>query len=437
MRGFLIVLWLAGSLLAQPPDSSSRRLQRARRILAERHEHLVDYVCSQTVDRHYFKHRHAASGKVSCNDLVALSEKDLELEATDRLRLDVKLSQREEIGSWAGSQFSERSIFDLVGGGGYQTGALGTTISDVFLNDGASYRYVGDATSDGTKLSQYSYQVPIPASHLQIWSGNHWILAPFSGSFWLNMESAELSRITIESSELPEKSGGCLTSTTVDYRMVSAGSGKFLLPVKSTTRMVSFGGRETHISAAYAACREYQGEATIHFDDLPGGVEIKAAAAPPLPLPPGLPLSLALAEPIDTDTAAAGDIVRAKLRGAVHDPKTKTILIPKGGIVQARIVRIYHALSSPSRWEISLILERLHGTGQPIHAKPESQEPLSVGDVMHGTVVSHSSAQVLAVRAAQSLLVADLLFITDQKHYRVPAGYATDWVTVEPSPSAR
>ena len=44
-------------------------------------------------------------------------------------------------------------------------------------------------------------------------------------------------------------------------------------------------------------------------------------------LPEGLSLSLELTERIDTSTAAAGDVVSAKITHAIRDPKSKATLI--------------------------------------------------------------------------------------------------------------
>jgi type IV secretory pathway VirB10-like protein len=53
---------------------------------------------------------------------------------------------------------------------------------------------------------------------------------------------------------------------------------------------------------------------------------------------------LALEEPIDSDTAAAGDTVAAQVTSAVRENASRTVIIPAGSKVQCRVVRMEHRL---------------------------------------------------------------------------------------------
>jgi len=430
----LAVMVSAAVLFGQAPPDPNQRLIQARRMLVERHARLPDYVCVQTVDRQYFKHRNTSSSNASCDRIRTLGSEDLVLEATDRLRLDLKLSQGREIGSWSGSRFSSRSVFDLIGGGPYETGMLGTLISDVFLNGGAAYRYCGEQTSGGSRLFQYDYEVPLEASHYQIKSGPGWAPAAFSGAFWLDGDSLELRRLKAQSTDLPPESGACEFATTVDYQMARAGSGAFLLPSKSSMRTVLNDGREVQLNAVYSGCRQYRGEATIRFDEAAGGDEVKPAAKAALPAK-GLVISLALAEPIDSDTAAAGDLVKAKVRWAVRDPKRKSVLIPAGATAEIRIVQMWHALGKSPHFAISLVLEQVEIAGAPVPLYAAAERRATLGDsgVLPRTVdVAPFTGSRTALPASKLSLVNKLVFVTRQGHCRIPAGYLTDWITIAP-----
>jgi hypothetical protein len=182
-------------------------------------------------------------------------------------------------------------------------------------------------------------------------------------------------------------------------------------------RMVMTDATETRTTAVYSGCREYHGEATIRFDNAPAAGEVKAAAVPSGPLPAGLSLSLALTSPIDTDTAAAGDIVTARLRKPVHI--AKEVLVPVGATVEGRIVQMQHWLEKPRRFTVCLMLEKLEvrGVATPLYAK------LSREDESRG---------VHLPPWGQSPLAAALVFTTDKTRHIVPAGYQTNWVTVTP-----
>lgn len=118
-------------------------LAKARGILADRARRLPDYTCVQTVDRQYFvrSHPHKRRPETPCAQVAMedrLKPRELVLAATDRLRLDVKVSHQAEIGVWAGApQFGPDSVFSLIGGGPYSTGMLGTLIAELFSKTAA------------------------------------------------------------------------------------------------------------------------------------------------------------------------------------------------------------------------------------------------------------------------------------------------------------
>src|ERR1035438_8645450 len=146
--------------------------------------------------------------------------------------------------------------------------------------------------------------------------------------------------------------GTAIWDVSVEYQKVPVGTGEFLLPLRSAMRMVMTDATETRTTAVYSGCREYHGEATIRFDDAAVAGEVQAAASPTVPLPGSLSLSLALTSPIDTDTAAAGDIVTARLGKPVH--MAKEVLVPAGATVEGRIVQMQHWLEKPRHFTISL-----------------------------------------------------------------------------------
>jgi hypothetical protein len=131
------------------------------------------------------------------------------------------------------------------------------------------------------------------------------------------------------------------------------------LPQQSSLNVTMQDAREGHGTAVYSACHEYRGEAIIHFDDVPATADTKALTAAAPPLPAGLRFLLALTEHLDTDVLAVGDIVRAKIRKGIHDPHSKTLLVPPGTIVQCRILQMRLSLASPRHLAIAVQLENL------------------------------------------------------------------------------
>src|SRR5665213_3538686 len=115
---------------------------------------------------------------------------------------------------------------------------------------------------------------------------------------------------------------------------------------------------------------------------------------------------MALIEPIDTDTAAAGDIVRARIRRAVQYPHSKLTLVQPGAIVQGRIIQMQHSFGTPRHFTIAIQLEALQANGitAPLYAR----------------VVASTSKGIFLSPLGQSPLAAAFPFVTNKNRYRVP-----------------
>jgi hypothetical protein len=409
---------MAVIVAAQQTINPEERLLRARDLLAHRDQRLPDYACVQTVDRYYFTRRLREYPTPSCDQIRSLGGEGIEMRSSDRLRLDLKISDGSEIGSWKDSQFTSADIFAFIGGGPYGTGAMGALISDIFLTGGASYQYIGAETDSANALVAYDFEVPLTSSHYQVKSGSKFVLTGFHGTFWLDTDSLEPARLRIETDELPAETGGCSAVTTIQYRKVQVGTGTFLVPWKSSIKMLMRDETETEVTAVYSECREYHAETTIRFDTnaVAGEAKTRALSAP---VPEGVPFSVALTNPIDTNKAAAGDIVMAKIRKPGRDSRSQAILLPAGAVVHGRIIQMQHWLGKPRHFNISIQLERVEigGVSKPLYAK----------------VIASPSKQIFLSPIGQDPLVAAFPFMTENGRYVVPVGWESHWITV-PAP---
>ena len=425
-----IFLALAGVLCAQSPPDPTDVLAHARDNLLERRNRLPNYTCVQTVDRRYMVRSAPPQLVPSCSQMreSAKNAGVREVYLTDRLHLDVKVSHGIEIGSWAGaSQFDSRSIFDLVGKGPFGTGALGTFLTDIFTEGSASFEYDGEKPAGSTKLFEYSFRVPISTSHYSVQVGHDWDTLAYDGLLRIDPQSFDLKYLLVRVSELPRESETCEAVTSVEYDRVQMGTGNFLLPQQSRLHILMSDGSESDIATTYAGCREYHSEATIHFGDEPVAIKTgqKADAEASVVLPAGLPVSLVLAAPIDTDTAAAGDVVIEKVRKAVRVHRSSEVLIPEGATVRGRIIRMRHWLVSPRRFEIAIRLETWEagGLSMPIYAKPATDYE-SVNSRLHRRM------PIVLPPAGQPASVATCAFASSGDRYVVPRGFASSWITI-------
>jgi hypothetical protein len=198
-----------------------------------------------------------------------------------------------------------------------------------------------------------------------------WTATSYDGELWIDPDSFDLRRISVRTSELSPETKACETAMIADYARVRFQTGDFLIPQHSVFHILMRDTQETEITYSYSSCREYRGRSTLSFADAPmkSATEAKTPRVPKS-LPAGLSVTLAFTAPIDTDTAAAGDGVVAKVRKAVRDPRSKEVLIPAGVTVQGRIIEMRHWLAAPAYFLIGILLETvdINGISSPFYA---------------------------------------------------------------------
>ncbi|MBZ5590629.1 MAG: hypothetical protein LAP39_00220 [Acidobacteriia bacterium] len=422
---------VAGALCAQSAPDPTDVLAHARDRLVDRSERLPNYTCVQTVNRKYFRRPKQAQPVPACSEveLGVRPAYPLQLYMADRLRLDVKVSRGNEIGSWAGaSQFDSKSIFDLVGGGPFGTGALGTFLSDIFTGGAARFEFDGERPVDDATLYQYGFRVPLSASHYLVHAGHDWQPVAYDGMVRIDPHSFDLRHLLVHTSELPFEAETCEAATNVDYERVRMSTGDFLLPQQSQLHIIMTANYETDTTTTYSGCREYHGEATIRFGDEPPATATgqKTKTADPLTIPAGLPVSLTLTAPIDTDIAAAGDLVVEKVRKPVRAHGSDKVLIPAGAAVRARIIRMQHWMDSPDRFDIAIRLEtwEADGIALPLFAKPDREE------ILQRAGAPRQGKPIILPAAGQPVTVATFVFTASRGRYVVPRGFQSNWITI-------
>jgi hypothetical protein len=421
---FVLAFVLAFSLLRAAEDPANVLAQCRERIL-KRAERLPNYTCNEIVDRSYYRRAKPGPAELPCGQIR--TEK-LVLNATDRVRLEVKISDGKEIGSWPGaSQFDSRSIFDLIGGGTFGTGPLGTLLVDVFGNKGATIAFQGEED----KLFGYSFKVPIDSSHYYIQAWGNWRPVAFEGIAWIDPSTFDLKRIRVQTGELPPETQSCYSTTEIEYDRVRTGTSEFLAPKLSTLTFLMRDATRNETSTAYSQCREYQVESTVRFDDGPASNAEPTPAQAALSLPAGLEIPVTFTSPIDSQTAAAGDVITAQTRKPVLDPQSGRILIPAGAAVEARITSIRFGRESPSYVLLSISIERfqISGAWSPIFASLSYKDQIENSHRM----VSLAGASISLPSGTEPFTAAVpknfLIFPASKNGHVVPRGFPTTWVT--------
>jgi hypothetical protein len=412
-------------------------LRRARAKINAATAHLLKYACIQTINRAYYAPPTPNHGDSTCGQTVAdKKRKPPRLDVSDRLRLDVAQGEEREMYSWAGAgRFDTADIDRIVDRGPIGTGSFGGYLVDIFNNDATKYAYLGGKTRGGSHVLVYGYVVTQDASHYRLQfamtESDTWWTTPYSGTFEVDPVSLEIGRITLQTAELPAKTGLCEADSTLDYQRVPIGDGSFLLPRQGQIRLILRDGRETEIEVGFTDCREYRAESVVHFD---APAAAPAAADPATeklraPLPSGLAVELRLTTPIDTNTAAAGDAVSAIVLRAVHPPRSTDILIPAGSVVHGRLSLVERHLLPIANVMVAIAWESLEVDGEP------SPFAAILNDGGAGDGWARGGGGVpLQTRTRIPIGRANTFSFPFEKHHLIAAGTVSGWTTVDLPP---
>jgi hypothetical protein len=410
----------------QPARDPSAVLEQARSRFRELSRNLEKYVCTETIQRSYYRRTSIPDeGGQVCS--AARSTNDpLEIESTDRVRLEVSVAEGRELHSWPGAtRFETRDVDELIRNGPVSTGGFGGDLSGVFDHAGVTFSYRGERSVNGKLLYEYHYMVPVDASRFEVKGGGAHHPVAYEGEFQLDPESLELESLTIRADELPSDLPICSATTTLDYRRVHIGNSDLLLPSRSALQLELKYGRFARNITTYASCREYQAESAINFDTVStvGSTTTSPAGRFRVALPIGVPVTLALEGAIDTDSSCTGDPIAARVIKPVRLSRSTQDVIPAGAIVRGRVRRVEHHLSPTPYFLIAISFNRIEFDGYvaPFAARHEADQ-----------AVAKEVGANLALRETGTRLwaVGTFLFRTSKSRIVLPAGSESQWFTL-------
>jgi hypothetical protein len=427
IAALLLLVATAGAQAAHDPAAV---LEQARTRLKAMAQNLEKYVCVETINRRYYQRVAPRKAPATPEPPPACAppppNDPYELATTDRVRLEVTVSEGSELHSWPGAtRFDERNVDDLIRNGPVSTGSFGAYLNSVFGQPGVAYQYRGEQSVDGKMLFEYSYQVALPASHFEVKTDAGWRPTAYEGEFRLDPQTYELQRLTVRTVDPPAGAAFCQAASTLDYRRVHIGDSDLLLPRQAELQIELKHGPETHNITTFSQCREYQAESEIVFDQSANaaGAAPQSAERGRVSLPIGLPVTLALDGPIDTDSSAAGDPVDAKVVKPVVRPGTSEVLVPAGAIVRGRIRQVEHHLLPSPYFRIVLAFNRVevNGAVSPFVVRSEPDkglaEKLNANLQLRDTGIWYWG-------------VGTFLFPTNKPQLVIPAGFESKWFTL-------
>jgi hypothetical protein len=350
----LVALGLFSALAGQDP---SDKLEEVRDRLKSSIPSEPQSVCTQTMERSYSSLRGLWT-RPSCEQLsstgVVENKRRWQLDYTDRVRVDVSVTRGREIYSWTGPDAFSQSVEAVVQTGSFGTGEFSAFLSGLFGIPSVRFRIL----SESAEALEFGFRVPVEANPYFVGGGREWLPTGFNGSLLIDPGSLELKQLRVTTSELPRETSLCEVTTVSEY--AGTNSLGLLLPRVSRTIEITRNGKKAERITTFSGCR--QGSAVPRRAD--DSLQF---------LPEGIVFEVEFTAPIDTVSAAAGDVISARLTRPILGPK---ILAPVGTKVTGRIIRLEHRLNPPG-FILAVALDRLQ-TGNAvfrvhsINTKPEA-----------------------------------------------------------------
>ncbi len=296
-------------------------LERIRTRMASNLARAPNYTCVETIER-----------------AVRQNAKQ-EFRTSDRLRLEVALVEGKEMYSWPGAgKFEERTPGEIVPGGTTTTGEYALHARTVFASKAPEFAAAGvEEELDGRRVVRYDFKIRRSVTSYRVQVGTQGAMVPYGGSVWAETSTLDLLRLVVDVEEIPEELGVKRATTQIDYGKVRVGASDFLLPRRVEFVMRRADGSESRNRTEFSRCRQYVGQTEISFEE-PGEARAEDQRLVDLDLPARLSVETRLETEIDSDQAAIGDPVTARVSYPVR--KGGKVIVPKGALLRGRVRRI-------------------------------------------------------------------------------------------------
>jgi hypothetical protein len=368
----LVVFSVAAALWAQR-DPKDLLVQMSRRAV-DAIDHAPPYITTETIERKYSE-PHDAGRLHSCDDVAAELKSPAgksrlgksRLATADTVRADVAVDSGTEMYSWVGEnrytgpvdaiQFADDpDSTQFLLDGAVTIGGVSSLVRIILSNDDTLFTYNGDQAQEGRTLSEFGFSVLPATSRLTFRIAGRQITTPYDGDILLDPITGDLIRIVIRMAGIAPSDGLCELTQKVAYGNVRLEGKEFLMPVQILTQLTNRDGVQYENRAKYSNWRASSSPIATPQRLASGSPAVSAERAPP----PGLRFTIALAQPIDTATAAFGDRIKAMVTSDNVGNSSTRVAFPPGATVHGHIIellRVYgktessYSLTILMRWE--------------------------------------------------------------------------------------
>ncbi len=406
---------------ADLPLTPSEVFARVRENVFKHLRQSVNYTCTEIVDRS--QSYALTKGRLFANSCSTPQTRAvLQPLSRDRLRLDVAVSNNDEIFSWhGGRQFSSEGLDSLVKNGSVSTGSFIGYLHNVFGRPGVTVNYAGRVQVNGHSQLLFEFNVPLASSRFLL--GHAKVLTPFHGSFTVDASNFELLTLKIAIEHAPELSRVCSANMTIEYQVTNISNEPTLIPRSYLLAMEM----PSHLSSVsrteFASCHAFRGESTIHYESTEDAQPIVV----PSPLDPILPKSIriyaSINTPINNRDSYTGDPVEATLVKPFK-VKDSQVAFTRGAKLTGVITQLEFFYEPVPHYLLNIRLDRISDSHRSFRMDT-ALEPAATRDMVVAHLMRLSVQQSYPNATA---IEAPIIFIGKEFSSR-PGTYAT-WVTL-------
>jgi hypothetical protein len=254
---------------------------------------------------------------------------------TNRIRLDVGYLRGKQIFGWpGGASLSEFNVSRLVPG--LVTDGDLVALGRLLLLSKPLITGHHEGNHSGRPTVRYDYRVPLEESGWMLQRLGVPMRVGYRGYFHVDASSLDVIQLVMAAENLPQQDIQSV-DRTVQYRRAYIGSRDLLLPVRAVLLMTALNGHKDKTETRFNNCRQYTAESVVRFDLEGPAVAVKPSSAS-APLPDDFIVEIALETEIDSDHAAVGDPVIAKLRRDAG--KSLRVPVANDSLLHGRINRL-------------------------------------------------------------------------------------------------
>ena len=227
-------------------------IRRAADSALEFTETLPSYVCTEMIGRYYSNTRPANFQPIDVVSTEVIYENGVEQYRNIQINGKPTKKKIEETG------------------GAWSTGEFGTVLINLFNPaTGANFHYRRDSRAGSIMAKMYDFEVARENSHWDIHAGSQSYMPAYTGSIWVDPQTARVLRIEMEAKGMPGEFPLDHVESATDYQYVRLGDAKqYLLPVHSEVLSCERGTSNCSRNVIdFRNYHKYTGESTITFGD--------------------------------------------------------------------------------------------------------------------------------------------------------------------------